>query len=80
MLYDSENSKLVLSDNIEGWDGVEGRFKREGTNVYLWLINVDVWEKPTQHCKAIILQIKINTFFVKKKKNERFFSKNGRIC
>ena len=26
--------------------------------VYLWLIHVDVWQKPTQYCKAIILQLK----------------------
>ena len=26
--------------------------------VYLWLIHVDVWQKPTQFCKAIILQLK----------------------
>ena len=25
----------------------------------LWLIHVDVWQKPTQYCKAIILQLKI---------------------
>ena len=36
------------------------RLKREGTYVYLWLIHVDVWQKPTQYCKAIILQLKIN--------------------
>ena len=53
-----------LCDNLEGWDVVElgGRFKREGTYVYLWLIHVDVWHKPTQYCKAIILQLKINKF------------------
>ena len=28
--------------------------------VYLWLIPVDVWQKPTQYYKAIILQLKIN--------------------
>ena len=33
-----------------------GRFNREGTYVYLWLIYIDVW-KPTQFCKAIILQL-----------------------
>ena len=27
--------------------------------IYLWLIHVDVWQKPTQYCKAIILQLKI---------------------
>ena len=33
---------------------------REGTNAYLWLIHVDGWQKPTQHGKAIIFQLKIN--------------------
>ena len=37
-----------------------GRFKREETYVYLWLIYVDVWQKPTQYCKIIIIQLKIN--------------------
>ena len=37
---------------------VGGRFKREGTYVYLWLIHVDVWQKPSQYCKVIILQLK----------------------
>ena len=26
--------------------------------IYLWLIHVDVWQKLTQYCKAIILQLK----------------------
>ena len=39
---------------------MEGRFKREGTYVYLWLIYVDIWHKSTKYCKAIILQLKIN--------------------
>jgi len=30
------------------------------TYVYLWLIHIVVWQKPIQHCKAIILQLKIN--------------------
>ena len=52
----------MLCDSLEGWEGVgEGRgFKREETCVYQWLICVDVWQKPTQYCKAIILQLKIN--------------------
>ena len=37
---------------------VGGRFRKEGTYVYLWLIHVDVWQKPTQFCKAIILRFK----------------------
>ena len=42
------------------WWEVTGRFKKEGTYMYLWLIHVGVWQKPTQYCKAIILQLKIN--------------------
>ena len=58
----------MLCDNLEGWDGVRGggRFKMERTCVYLWLIHVHVWQKPTQYCKATILQLKINF-----KKSER---------
>ena len=41
-----------------GWE-VGRRFKREWTDVCLWLIHVDVWQKPTQNCKEIILQLKI---------------------
>ena len=36
------------------------RFKRRGTYVRLWLIHTVVWQKPIQHCKAIILQFKKN--------------------
>ena len=42
-------------------DGMGGR--REwgsgwGTHVRLWLIHVDVWQKPLQYCKVISLQLK----------------------
>ena len=33
-----------------------GRFKRERIYVYLWLIQVEVWQKTTKFYKAIILQ------------------------
>ena len=36
------------------------RFKGVGTYVHLWLIHVDVWQTPTQYCKAVILHLKIN--------------------
>ena len=50
----------MLYDGLEGSDGGwGGRLKREDIYVYLWLIHVFVWQKPTQHCKAIILQLKI---------------------
>jgi len=50
----------VVYDNLEWWDWVGGgrEVKREGIYVYLWLTHVDIWQKPTQYCKAIILQLK----------------------
>ena len=42
--------------------------KRKWTYVYPWLKHVDVWQKPTQYCKAIILQLKIDTFLKRKKR------------
>jgi len=52
--------KHKLCINLEGWVGRQmgGRFKREGIYVYLWLIHVEVWQKTTKFCKAIILQLK----------------------
>ena len=38
-----------------GWGGM---FRREWMYVYLWLIHCDIWQKPIQYCKAIILQFK----------------------
>ena len=56
-----------------GWGG---RFKSKGTKGYLWLILVHVWQKPRQHCKAIILPLKINSN-LKKKIIKRKQQKNG---
>ena len=38
----------MLCDNLEGWNGEGGgmEFQGEWTFVYLWLIHVDVWQKP----------------------------------
>ena len=38
--------------------GTGRRFKREGIYVYLWVIHVEVWQKTSKLCKAIILQLK----------------------
>ena len=41
------------------WSGRwEEGFKRKGAYVYLWMIHVDVWQKPLQYCNVIILQLK----------------------
>ena len=52
--------KQGLCDNLKGGKGREmgGRFRKEETQVYLWLILVDVWQKTTKFYKAIILQFK----------------------
>ena len=39
-------------------EGVGRGFRREGTRVYLRLIHVDIWQKPTHYCKGIIFQFK----------------------
>ena len=47
-------------DDLERWDlEVGGRLKREGIYVYSQLILVDIWQKPVQHYKVIIPQLKI---------------------
>ena len=70
----------MLCKNLEGWDQVKmgGNFKREGTYVYLWLTHVDVWQKPTQYCKAIICQLKISKFFKHmSNRNQKVNAKGG---
>ena len=41
------------------WE-VGRRFKKEQIYVYVWMIPDDVWQKPTQYYKAMILHLKIN--------------------
>ena len=57
----TQEAQPSACNNLEGWVGVGsgGNFKWEGAYVYLWLIHITVWQKPTQHYKAIILQLKI---------------------
>ena len=62
---------------------VSQRLKREGTYIQLRLTCIMVWQKPTQHCKAIFLQLKNkfkknpeNTKDIPKERNFR----NGRRC
>ena len=56
--------------NRERWDGMGGRFKRKGTCVYLWLIHVGVWQKPSQHCNDPPIKDEIK-FKKEKQKNNR---------
>ena len=53
----------LKQDSVTTWKrGIQretrGRFGREEIWVYLWLILVDVWQKTTKFCTAIILQSK----------------------
>ena len=82
MLQDSENTNLdSVTTYRDRWVGGG----REGICFYLWLIHVDIWQKPTQYCKAIILQLKIIQYYKvislqlikinEKKKNETYQKK-----
>ena len=57
--------------------GVGGRLKRKEIYVYLWLIHVVVQQKLAQHCKAIVLQLKIKfkNLAVDKNQQDRMFFK-----
>ena len=47
--------------------------------MYLWLICVDVWQKPTQYCDAVILQF-IFFFNLKKFKKEIWGDLGMQVC
>ena len=61
MLYDTGKSNSLLCDNLEGWGGVRGKreFPEERDRCIPMADHVDVCQKLTQYCKAIILQLKI---------------------
>ena len=61
-------------DCLEGWDEVRGgrEVHEGGASVCLWLIHIDVWQKPTQYCKTIILKLKMNSLKKRKKSGYRF--------
>ena len=40
-------TQLVLCDNLEGWAGLGGRFRRKGACVYPWLIDAGVQRTNT---------------------------------
>ena len=59
-MHEAWHTNPVLWDNPERWGGEGGgRGIQDGeTHVHQWLIHVDVWQKPPQYCKAIVLQLK----------------------
>ena len=69
MKVKEESEKDCLKLNIQGrWEGGS----RWGTHVNLWLIHVNVWQKPLQYCKIISLQL----IKVKKTKTKTQHSEN----
>ena len=60
LLYYPRELKQGLWDRLKGRVGREmgGSSGWEVTWVYLWLILVDVGQKSTKFCKAIVLQLK----------------------
>ena len=54
-----------------------GRFRREKTYAYLWLILVDVWQKAAQYCRAIILQLNIKALNKTTKKRNTSYKVEG---
>ena len=59
-MHEAGHPKLVLWDNPEGWSEKKGgrRIQIGGIHVYLWPIHVAIWQKPSQYCETIILQLK----------------------
>ena len=60
LLYDIGSSTWCSVTTWRGGMGcgVWGRFKRKGSCVCLWQIHIVVWQKPAQHCKAILQFLK----------------------
>jgi len=70
-MHEVRRPKPGLWKNPEGWGGEGGvrGVQDWGTHVYLWLIHVDVWQKPSQYFKLIILQL--NYLILKKDRLEK---------
>ena len=49
---------MTLRDGM-GWGGRWEGQSGWGTHVHLWLIHVNVWQKPPQYRKVISLQLKL---------------------
>ena len=66
IIQEAQHSALRRPRGVRRWGGGRiGQRIKERIHVYLQLIHMVVWQKPTQHCKAIIFQLK-----VKKKKKK----------
>ena len=59
-MHETGHSKPAHWNYSEGWDGEGGRrgIQGWGTYAHLWLIHVNVWQKPLQYCKVTSLKLK----------------------
>ena len=60
-IHEAGHEKPVFWDNPERWgrEGCGREVQGGGTHVHSWLIHVNIWQKPPQYCKVIILQLKL---------------------
>ena len=60
LMHGAGHSKLVLWHNLGGWSREGGGrvVWADGIHVHPWLIQVNVWQKPPQYCKAFNHQLK----------------------
>ena len=42
----------------------DGGVQDGGTHVHPWLIHADIWQKPPQYCRVIILQLRRRVKFI----------------
>ena len=61
LIHEAGHPEPVLWGNPEGLGEESGGrcVQDRDAYVYLWLIHVDVWQKPSQYYEAIILQLKL---------------------
>ena len=59
LLCDTGSLNPKLCDDPEERE-VGGSFQRARVCVHLWLGQADAWQRPARHCKAVVLQLKIN--------------------
>ena len=59
-MHETGHSKPVHWIYSERWDEEDGGrgFQDSGTYAQMWLIHVNVWQKPPQYCKVISLLLK----------------------
>ena len=55
----AQGGRLVLCDDLEGWDVEGGRLQREGIHVHIYLIYSIKQQKLTQHYEATIVKVKV---------------------